>query len=150
MNIKMKNIILIICIFLPMWIFSQKINTDTSLICIPYKVAKKIALDLNKLDSLTEIDKLTMIEIFEIGNKVTIQDTLSQVIDIAGKWIAIDTFLVQTGDIFDKGRKLSNMLRDPIPKQIIDMNGDKKILLIFLNKKKKIMNYKLKKKMKNL
>ena len=68
MNIKMKNIILIICIFLPMWVFSQKINTDTSLICIPYKVAKKIALDLNKLDSLTEIDKLTKIEIFEIGD----------------------------------------------------------------------------------
>jgi hypothetical protein len=52
----------------------------------------------------------------------------AQVIDIAGKWIAIDTFLVQTGDIFDKGRKLSNMLRDPIPKQIIDMNGDIKII----------------------
>ena len=76
MNIKMKNIILIICIFLPMWIFSQKINTDTSLICIPYKVAKKIALDLNKLDSLTEIDKLTKIEIFEIGKKVTIQENI--------------------------------------------------------------------------
>jgi|APGre2960657404_1045060.scaffolds.fasta_scaffold00931_13 hypothetical protein len=76
MNIKMKNIILIICIFLPMWAFSQKINTDTSLICIPYKVAKKIALDLNKLDSLTEIDKLTKIEIFEIGKKVTIQENI--------------------------------------------------------------------------
>ena len=76
MNIKMKNIILIICIFLPMWVLSQKINTDTSLICIPYKVAKKIALDLNKLDSLTEIDKLTKIEIFEIGKKVTIQENI--------------------------------------------------------------------------
>jgi hypothetical protein len=76
MNIKMKNIILIICIFLPMWVFSQKINTDTNLICIPYKVAKKIALDLNKLDSLTEIDKLTKIEIFEIGKKVTIQENI--------------------------------------------------------------------------
>ena len=76
MNIKMKNIILIICIFLPMWVLSQKINTDTSLICIPYKVAKKIALDLNKLDSLTEIDKLTKIEIFEIEKKVTIQENI--------------------------------------------------------------------------
>ena len=81
MNIKMKNIILIICIFLPMWLFSQKINTDTSLICIPYKVAKKIALDLNKLDSLTEIDKLTKIEIFEIGKKVTIQENIINLLE---------------------------------------------------------------------
>ena len=29
----------------------------------------------------------------------------AKVIDIRGKWIAVDTFLVQTGDIFDKGRK---------------------------------------------
>ena len=81
MNIKMKNIILIICIFLPMWVLSQKINTDTSLICIPYKVAKKIALDLNKLDSLTEIDKLTKIEIFEIGKKVTIQENIINLLE---------------------------------------------------------------------
>ena len=81
MTIKMKNIILIICIFLRMWVFSQKINTDTSLICIPYKVAKKIALDLNKLDSLTEIDKLTKIEIFEIEKKVTIQKNIINIFE---------------------------------------------------------------------
>ena len=28
----------------------------------------------------------------------------SGIIDINGKWIAVNTFLVQTGDIFDKGR----------------------------------------------
>jgi hypothetical protein len=31
----------------------------------------------------------------------------AEIIDITGKWKAINTFLVQTGDIFDKGRKLS-------------------------------------------
>ena len=49
----------------------------------------------------------------------------AQVIDILGKWIAKDTFLVQTGDIFDKGRKIKSMLRrPPYTKQIINMEGN--------------------------
>jgi hypothetical protein len=35
----------------------------------------------------------------------------AEVIDITGKWKAINTFLVQTGDIFDKGRRLSMLER---------------------------------------
>jgi hypothetical protein len=35
----------------------------------------------------------------------------AEVIDITGKWIAINTFLVQTGDIFDKGRRLRMLER---------------------------------------
>jgi UDP-2,3-diacylglucosamine pyrophosphatase LpxH len=53
----------------------------------------------------------------------------ARIIDINGKWIAINTFLVQTGDIFDKGRKLNSMLRRaPNPKEIIDMTGNVKII----------------------
>ena len=49
----------------------------------------------------------------------------AKIIDITGKWIAIDTFLVQTGDIFDKGRKIKSMLRrPPYTKQIINMEGN--------------------------
>ena len=35
----------------------------------------------------------------------------AEVIDITGKWKAMNTFLVQTGDIFDKGRKLTMLER---------------------------------------
>jgi hypothetical protein len=56
----------------------------------------------------------------------------SNVIDISGKWIAYNTFLVQTGDIFDKGRlkpPLKSVGRIPLinrifPYDIIDKNGN--------------------------
>jgi hypothetical protein len=58
----------------------------------------------------------------------------ANVIDISGRWIAVDTFLVQTGDIFDKGRKKRPIVgvglaqNDPnynmiSPYQIIDKYG---------------------------
>jgi len=55
----------------------------------------------------------------------------SNVIDITGKWIAYNTFLVQTGDIFDKGRlktPLKSVGRIPLinrifPYDIIDKHG---------------------------
>jgi uncharacterized protein YgiM (DUF1202 family) len=39
-------------------------------------VAKQIALDLNKLDQLTEVHKLTETELKQTQNKVTIQDSI--------------------------------------------------------------------------
>lgn len=59
----------------------------------------------------------------------------SGIIDINGKWIAVDTFLVQTGDIFDKGRlkpplaSVGQPQNDPyymrriVPYDIIDNHG---------------------------
>jgi len=60
----------------------------------------------------------------------------SGIIDINGKWVAVNTFLVQTGDIFDKGRlkpPLSSVgepqngslyMRRIVPYNIIDKHGN--------------------------
>jgi phage host-nuclease inhibitor protein Gam len=53
-------------------IFSQKNNTDTSEMCIPYSVAKKILVDLNNYDKLQEISKTYKEEIFELNKKTEV------------------------------------------------------------------------------
>ena len=72
-NTKMKKILLMLLLVLPVMAFSQKGNVDTTTICIPYDVAKQIALDLNRLDSLTAIHKLTITELFQTQKKVDVQ-----------------------------------------------------------------------------
>ena len=72
-NTKMKKILLMLLLVLPIMAFSQKGNVDTTTICIPYDVAKQIALDLNRLDSLTAIHKLTITELFQTQKKVDVQ-----------------------------------------------------------------------------
>ena len=57
--------------------FSQT-KKDTTEICIPYKVAKQMALDLNSLDSLKSDSKLTNKELRETRKKVTYQDSIIQ------------------------------------------------------------------------
>jgi len=68
--------ILIILLFLPMMVLSQKVETDTTVICIPYKAAKQMALDLNRLDSLTAVHNLTVTELSQTQNKVNVQDKI--------------------------------------------------------------------------
>jgi hypothetical protein len=68
--------ILFIFIFLPMMVLSQKTKTDTTVICIPYKAAKQMALDLNRLDSLNAVHKLTVTELSETQKKVVVQDNI--------------------------------------------------------------------------
>ena len=72
-NTKMKKILLMLLLVLPVMAFSQKGNIDTTTICIPYKVAKQMALDLNRLDSLTVMNKLTITELFQTQKKVDVQ-----------------------------------------------------------------------------
>lgn len=60
----------------------------------------------------------------------------SGIIDINGRWVANNTFLVQTGDIFDKGRlkppinsvgqpqNIPGYMRSPVPYDIIDKYGN--------------------------
>ena len=72
-NTKMKKILLMLLLVLPVMAFSQKGNVDTTTICIPYDVAKQIALDLNRLDSLTAVHKLTIPELFQTQKKVDVQ-----------------------------------------------------------------------------
>ena len=68
-NTKMKKLLLMLLLVLPVMAFSQKGNVDTTTICIPYMVAKQIALDLNRLDSLTAVHKLTITELFQTQKK---------------------------------------------------------------------------------
>ena len=72
-NTKMKKILLMLLLVLPVMAFSQKGNIDTTTICIPYKAAKQMALDLNRLDSLTVMNKLTITELFQTQKKVDVQ-----------------------------------------------------------------------------
>lgn len=64
-----KNILLIIFTFLCLGFLSQKNNSDTSQMCIPYPVAKQILLDLNNYDKLQEVVKTYKEEIYELNKK---------------------------------------------------------------------------------
>lgn len=72
----MKKLILILLMVIPLMVFSQKGYVDTTIICIPYNVAKQMALDLNRLDSLTAVNKLTVIELSQTQNKVEVQQDI--------------------------------------------------------------------------
>jgi hypothetical protein len=71
----MKNLIITLLVFVPLFSFGQ-IKKDTTQICFPYSVGKQIALDLNKLDQLTELVKLTDKELKETQKKVVVQDSI--------------------------------------------------------------------------
>jgi|LakMenEpi03Aug12_release.lakeMendotaPanAssembly.Ray.scaffolds.fasta_scaffold575567_3 hypothetical protein len=71
----MKNLIMTLLVFVPLFSFGQ-IKKDTTQICFPYSVGKQIALDLNKLDQLTELVKLTEKELKETQNKVEVQSNI--------------------------------------------------------------------------
>jgi len=74
-SIDMKNLIMTLLVFVPLFSFGQ-IKKDTTQICFPYSVGKQIALDLNKLDQLTELVKLTEKELKETQNKVEVQSNI--------------------------------------------------------------------------
>jgi hypothetical protein len=59
-----------------------QIMTDTSFINLPYYIAKEVCLDLNSLDSLTEINRLTELELTETQKKVVIQDSIIQTMEL--------------------------------------------------------------------
>ena len=79
--IKMKKTLLILLFSLPLTVFSQT-KKDTTEICIPYKVAKQMALDLNSLDSLKSDSKLTNKELRETRKKVIYQDSIIQTMEL--------------------------------------------------------------------
>lgn len=74
-SIKMKNLLITLLLFVPLLSFGQ-VKKDTTQICFPYSVGKQIALDLNKLDQLTEVLKLTETELKETQNKVSVQNDI--------------------------------------------------------------------------
>lgn len=72
----MKKLFFTICFIASFTSFSQKLISDTNQICIPYPIVKKIVLDLNRLDSITNISKLTDIELVETIKKVELKDKI--------------------------------------------------------------------------
>ena len=73
--------LLFILLFLPITVLSQKVKTDTTVICLPYKVAKQMALDLNRLDSLSGVHTLTIKELNETQKNVVIQKEIITTIE---------------------------------------------------------------------
>jgi hypothetical protein len=71
----MKNLLITLLLFVPLLSFGQ-VKKDTTQICFPYSVGKQITLDLNKLDQLTEVLKLTETELKETQNKVSVQNDI--------------------------------------------------------------------------
>lgn len=58
------------------FVFSQKPMTVTEEICMPPDVAKKVMMDLNKLDSTTAILELEKSENSELRKKIVLQSNI--------------------------------------------------------------------------
>lgn len=72
----MKKVILLTIILLVSFfgIAQKNKSVDTSALCIPYSVAKKILLDLNEYDKLKDLSKLDKEEIKQLNNKIYFLD----------------------------------------------------------------------------
>ena len=72
----MKKLLLILVLMFTSFVFSQKPMTVTEEICMPPDVAKKVMMDLNKLDSTTAILELEKSENSELRKKIVLQSSI--------------------------------------------------------------------------
>jgi len=72
----MKNIIFFIFLTFSSFVFTQKTNVDTSIICFPTEIGKEVLKDLNELDKLRKKNILDKKEIEEFEKKVKDQDSI--------------------------------------------------------------------------
>lgn len=73
----MKKLLVLLMFICSFNLFSQKeIKNDTTQICFPTEVGRQIELDLNELDRLKELKKLTEFEITELEKKIVKQDSV--------------------------------------------------------------------------
>jgi hypothetical protein len=73
----MKKLLVLLMFICSFNLFSQKeIKNDTTQICFPTEVGRQIEIDLNELDRLKELKKLTEFEITELENKIVKQDSI--------------------------------------------------------------------------
>jgi uncharacterized protein YlxW (UPF0749 family) len=110
-----KNIIFLMVLFVNVLVFSQKTNSDTTEMCIPYPVAKKILIDLNNYDKLQEVSKTYKEEIYQLSKKVDLlkkeneswekEDNLNAEI-ISEKNKAIDIYKSENEDLKKENKRL--------------------------------------------
>ena len=81
----MKKILYVLFLLVSLTSFGQIKKVDTTKICLPYSVGKQIMLDLNRLDSLTAIHKLTVKELTETNKKVEVQGSIITTMEIKEK-----------------------------------------------------------------
>ena len=73
----MKKILVLFFVIMSTYTYSQKeVKNDTTEICFPTEVGRQIEADLNELDKLREIKKLTDFEIIELEKKIVKQDSV--------------------------------------------------------------------------
>ena len=113
----MKNIILFLLLFVGFSLSAQqsKPKEDTTQICFPYNVAKKIALDLNSCDSLKAIHNLTVIELEETNNKIGVQQNIIETLE--KKCENYDTIIGLKDEKFTIVETQNNDLRKEVKKQ---------------------------------
>jgi hypothetical protein len=58
------------------FMYSQNTISVTEEICMPADVAKKVMMDLSRLDSTTAVLQLEKSENFELGKKIELQDNI--------------------------------------------------------------------------
>lgn len=73
----MKKFLVLYFLLFFSYSFSQKeLKNDTTQICFPTSVGRQIETDLNELDKLKELKKLTDFEISELEKKIVKQDSV--------------------------------------------------------------------------
>ena len=73
----MKKILVLFFVIISTYSYSQKeVKKDTTQICFPTEVGRQIETDLNELDKLRELKKLTDFEIIELQKKIVKQDSV--------------------------------------------------------------------------
>jgi len=98
---------------LPLPLFSQ-VKKDTSMVCLPYSVAKQVALDLNKLDSIIEINNLTNKELKQTERKVIYKDSIITV--MKEKEVNYETIITKEREKFKIVDDQNTNLRDELTK----------------------------------
>jgi hypothetical protein len=72
----MKTLLLISTLMFSSFMYSQNTISVTEEICMPADVAKKVMMDLSRLDSTTAVLQLEKSENFELGKKIELQDNI--------------------------------------------------------------------------
>lgn len=104
----MKKILILLFFFVSLTSFGQLKKIDTTEICLPYKVAKQIMLDLNTLDSTMAILNLTNLEVKELNKKVS--DQQGMIVNFEDKIKMNDTLIKMSNEKFNIVDKINKDL----------------------------------------